>query len=399
MKKNYKSTVNACFAGYVVQSIVNNFVPLLFLTFNKSYGIELSKITALITVNFILQLIIDLLSAFFIDKIGYRAAAVAAHVFAAAGLVSLTVLPDILPSPFVGLLISVMLYAVGGGLLEVIVSPIVEACPTDKKSAAMSLLHSFYCWGHVAVILLTTLFFVTAGIKNWHFLAYLWAIIPFANAVYFCLVPINSLAAEGGAAPMKELFKSKLFWILAVLMVCSGASEQAMSQWSSAFAEAGLKVSKTVGDLLGPCMFAILMGLSRVLYAAFSEKIKLTAFIRASCVMCVAGYLIASFAPHPMLALAGCGICGFSVGILWPGVFSLAAKYARNGATAMFALLALAGDLGCASGPALVGAVSGAFNDNLKAGFLAAIIFPALLVTGIFLLERHKSESKINERR
>lgn len=399
MKKNYKSTVNACFAGYVVQAIVNNFVPLLFLTFNKSYGIELSKITALITVNFILQLCIDFLSAFFIDKIGYRAAAIMAHVFAAAGLVSLTVLPEILPSPFVGLLISVVLYAVGGGLLEVIVSPIVEACPTDKKSAAMSLLHSFYCWGHVAVILLTTLFFVTAGIKNWHFLAYLWAIIPFANAVYFCLVPINSLTAEGGAAPMKELFKSKLFWILAVLMVCSGASEQAMSQWSSAFAEAGLKVSKTVGDLLGPCMFAILMGLSRVLYAAFSERIRLTAFIRASCVMCVAGYLIASFAPHPMLALAGCGICGFSVGILWPGVFSLAAKYARNGATAMFALLALAGDLGCASGPALVGAVSGAFNDNLKAGFLAAIIFPALLVTGIFLLERHKSESKINERR
>ena len=399
MKKNYKSTVNACFAGYVVQAIVNNFVPLLFLTFNKSYGIELSKITALITVNFILQLCIDLLSAFFIDKIGYRAAAIMAHVFAAAGLVSLTVLPDVLPSPFVGLLISVVLYAVGGGLLEVIVSPIVEACPTDKKSAAMSLLHSFYCWGHVAVILLTTLFFVTAGIENWRVLAYLWAIVPFANAVYFCLVPINSLAAEGGAAPMKELFKSKLFWILAVLMVCSGASEQAMSQWSSAFAEAGLKVSKTVGDILGPCMFAILMGLSRVLYAAFSEKIKLTAFIRASCVMCVAGYLTASFAPHPMLALAGCGICGFSVGILWPGVFSLAAKYARNGATAMFALLALAGDLGCASGPALVGTVSGAFNDNLKAGFLAAIIFPALLVTGIFLLERHKSESKINERR
>lgn len=398
MKKNYKSTVNACFAGYVVQAIVNNFVPLLFLTFNKSYGIELSKITALITVNFILQLCIDFLSAFFIDKIGYRAAAVAAHVFAAAGLVSLTVLPDILPSPFVGLLISVVPYAVGGGLLEVIVSPIVEACPTDKKSAAMSLLHSFYCWGHVAVILLTTLFFVTAGIENWRVLAYLWAIVPFANAVYFCLVPINSLAAEEGSAPMKELFKSKLFWILAVLMICSGASEQAMSQWSSAFAETGLKVSKTVGDLLGPCMFATLMGLSRVLYAAFSEKIKLTAFIRASCVMCVAGYLIASFAPHPMLALAGCGICGFSVGILWPGVFSLAAKYARNGATAMFALLALAGDLGCASGPALVGAVSGAFGDDLKVGFLAAIIFPALLVAGIFILERHKPENN-NERR
>lgn len=399
IRNNYKHTLTASYFGYITQAIVNNFAPLLFVTFQRSFGVSLEKIAGLVTVNFCLQLIIDLVSAKFIDRIGYRVAIVAAHLFAGAGLIMLGTLPFALPDPYIGLLISIAFYAVGGGLIEVLVSPIVEACPTDKKSAAMSLLHSFYCWGHVAVILLTTLFFVTAGIENWRVLAYLWAIVPFANAVYFCLVPINSLAAEEGSAPMKELFKSKLFWILAVLMLCSGASEQAMSQWSSAFAETGLKVSKTVGDLLGPCMFATLMGLSRVLYAAFSEKIKLTAFIRASCVMCVAGYLIASFAPHPMLALAGCGICGFSVGILWPGVFSLAAKYARNGATAMFALLALAGDLGCASGPALVGAVSGAFGDDLKVGFLAAIIFPALLVTGIFLLERHKSESKINERR
>lgn len=396
IRNNYKHTLTASYFGYITQAIVNNFAPLLFVTFQRSFGISLEKIAGLVTVNFCLQLFIDFFSAKFIDRIGYRVSIVAAHLFAGAGLIMLGTLPSALPDPYIGLLISIAVYAVGGGLIEVLISPIVEACPTDKKSAAMSLLHSFYCWGHVAVILLTTLFFVTAGIENWRLLACLWAVIPFANAVYFCLVPINSLAAEGESAPMKQLFTSKLFWILAVLMVCSGASEQAMSQWSSAFAETGLKVSKTVGDLLGPCMFAVLMGLSRVLYAAFSERIKLTSFIRASCIMCVAGYLTAAFAPHPVLALAGCGICGFSVGILWPGVFSLAAKYSRNGATAMFALLALAGDLGCASGPALVGAVSGAFGDDLKAGFLAAIAFPVLLVAGIIILERIKPKNANN---
>lgn len=397
IKSNFKYTITASYFGYITQAIVNNFAPLLFVTFQRDFGVSLEKIAGLVTVNFCLQLLVDLISAKLLDKIGYRVGIVSAHLFAGVGLVLLGILPFTLSDPYIGLLISIAFYAVGGGLIEVLISPIVEACPTDKKSAAMSLLHSFYCWGHVAVILITTVFFRFAGISNWRFLAFLWALVPFVNAAVFCFVPINTLASESEAASIKSLFTSKLFWILALLMVCSGASEQAMSQWSSAFAETGLNVSKTLGDLLGPCMFAVLMGLSRVLYAAFSEKIKLTAFIRASCVLCVAGYLIAAFAPHPVLALAGCGICGFSVGILWPGVFSLAAKYSPNGATAMFALLALAGDLGCASGPALVGAVSGAFGDNLKTGFLFAILFPVLLVAGIFALGRAKSESSLKK--
>lgn len=393
IKNNFKHTVTASYFGYVTQAVVNNFAPLLFVTFQRDFGISLEKIAGLVTINFCLQLVIDFISAKLLDRVGYRVGIVSAHLFAGAGLVLLGILPFTLSDPYVGLIISIAFYAVGGGLIEVLISPIVEACPTDKKSAAMSLLHSFYCWGHVAVILLTTLFFRLAGISNWRYLAFLWAIIPFVNAVFFCFVPINTLASPDEAASMKSLFTSKLFWILALLMICSGASEQAMSQWSSAFAETGLNVPKTLGDLLGPCMFAVLMGLSRVLYAAFCEKIKLTAFIRASCVMCVVGYLTAAFAPHPILALAGCGICGFSVGILWPGVFSLAAKHTPNGATAMFALLALAGDLGCVSGPALVGAVSGAFGDNLKTGFLFAIIFPVLLVLGIFALGRNGTKT------
>ncbi|MFU2400510.1 MAG: MFS transporter [Clostridiales bacterium] len=272
MKKNYKSTVNACFAGYVVQAIVNNFVPLLFLTFNKSYGIELSKITALITVNFILQLIIDLLSAFFIDKIGYRAAAIMAHVFAAAGLVSLTVLPEILPSPFVGLLISVVLYAVGGGLLEVIVSPIVEACPTDNKEKMMSLLHSFYCWGSVAVVGISTLYFSIFTTANWKYLALIWAVVPIVNALNFIRVPIAPLIEEGETGlSFKQLLGNRMFWIFMLLILCSGASEQAVSQWASTFAEKGLGVSKTVGDLAGPMLFSVLMGVSRVIYGKFGD--------------------------------------------------------------------------------------------------------------------------------
>lgn len=383
----------ASYFGYITQAIINNFAPLLFVTFQNTFEISLEKIGYLVTVNFCLQLLVDFIAAKFVDKIGYRVCIVAAHIFSGAGLILMGVLPFVFSDPYWGLIVSIMCYAVGGGLIEVLISPIVEACPTDEKSAAMSLLHSFYCWGHVAVILLTTLFFVTVGIENWRMLACFWAVIPLVNAVYFCFVPINTLVGAEESVPMKQLFKSKLFWIFVLLMICSGASEQGMSQWSSAFAEMGLNVSKTMGDLLGPCMFAIMMGVSRVFYAAFSAKLNLTKFIAGSCVLCVAGYLIASFSPIPVLALVGCGICGLSVGILWPGVFSLAAEKMPAGGTAMFALLALAGDLGCSSGPTLVGVVSGAFGDNLKIGFLAAIVFPVALIIGIIMLRRVRTKS------
>lgn len=392
---NYKHTMAASFIGYITQAIVNNFAPLLFVTFQKSFDISLSKISALVTVNFCLQLIVDFIAAKFVDKIGYRVSIVAAHIFAGSGLALMGFLPFKLSTPYFGLIIAIACYAIGGGLIEVLISPIVEACPNDKKSAAMSLLHSFYCWGHVAVILFSTLFFVTVGIEKWQLLAVIWSIIPFANSIYFCFVPINTLVEAENSVPIKKLFKSKLFWIFILLMLCAGASEQGMSQWSSAFAEIGLNVSKTMGDLLGPCMFAVMMGISRVFYAAMSTKLNLTKFISVSCIFCIISYLIASFSPIPVLSLIGCGLCGLSVGILWPGVFSLAAEKAPSGGTAMFAFLALAGDLGCSSGPTLVGTVSGAFDDNLKIGFLAALIFPIALIIGIFLLQKSKNTLKI----
>lgn len=397
-KTNYNKTIVACFGGYIVQAIVNNFVPLLFLTFQKSYSIPLSQITLLVTINFILQLLVDFAAISFVDKIGYRASAVIAHGFSAAGLVLLTILPEHTANPFVGILISVMIYAVGGGLLEVLISPIVEACPTDNKEKAMSLLHSFYCWGHVAVVLLSTIFFQFVGVGHWKILAVLWALIPLFNGISFLRVPIPSLLAEDETGmSVKELFGNKIFWILMLLMVCSGASEQGVSQWASTFAEKGLSVSKTIGDLTGPMFFAIMMGISRALYGKFGHHISLKNFMKFSCILCVISYLLVSLSPSPILSLLGCGICGLSVGIMWPGSFSIASASLPKGGTALFALLALAGDLGCGGGPTAVGFVASAFHDNLKNGILAGTIFPIVLLLGIILLSHVKDKSSESE--
>ncbi len=388
-KFTYKHTLYACFIGYIVQAIVNNFVPLLFLTFHSTYGIPLSRITFLVTFNFGLQLLVDLLSAWFVDRIGYRVSAMLAHIFAAVGFIALTVLPELTPDPFVGLMIAVLIYAVGGGLLEVLISPIVEACPTDNKEKAMSLLHSFYCWGHVGVVLISTLFFGIVGIEHWKLLAVFWALVPVCNLVLFTKVPIAPLLAEDEKGISgRELLSRRTFWGLMLLMVCSGASEQAVSQWASTFAELGLGVSKTVGDLAGPMLFAVLMGTSRAVYGRYGERINLERFMVYSGILCVCSYLLTALSPIPLLGLAGCGICGFSVGILWPGTFSMASARLKGGGTFLFALLALAGDVGCSLGPTVVGKVAGAYNDNLNIGILSAIIFPILLLAGIVLCQR-----------
>lgn len=389
MKNQYNKTITACFVGYIVQAVVNNFTPLLFLFFQKSYHVPLSQITLLVTFNFGIQLLVDLLSVGFIDKIGYRASMVIAHVLSAAGLVLLTVLPDVLPTPFVGILIAVMIYAIGGGLLEVLVSPVVEACPSDNKEKAMSMLHSFYCWGHAGVVFISTLFFYVAGIENWKILAIIWALIPVGNAIVFTRVPIATLIEDGESGlGLKELFRMKIFWILLVMMICAGASEQAVSQWASTFAEKGLGISKTAGDLAGPMAFAILMGTSRLFYGKYGDRIHLERFMVYSSLLCILSYLGISLFPVPLLSLIACAVCGLSVGIMWPGTFSKASAALPKGGTAMFALLALGGDIGCSGGPTLAGIVSGAFGDNLKMGILAGIIFPVLLLVGILLCRK-----------
>lgn len=386
----YRHTIAASYLGYITQAIVNNLAPLLFVTFMSELSLTLEQITMMTTVNFAVQLLVDLLSAKLVDRIGYRASIVAAHVLAVLGLSGMAILPGILP-PMTGLMIAVVLYAIGGGMIEVLISPIVEACPTEGKSAAMSLLHSFYCWGHVALVLLSTLFFAAFGTANWRVLTLLWMIVPIANAVYFSFVPLYPIVPEEAQQmPMKRMLTSRVFWLLMVMMVCAGASEQAMSQWASTFAEDGLHITKTMGDLLGPCAFAITMGTARALYGKFADKLPLKTAMIASSILCIVCYIVASQSDNALAALLGCALCGFSVGIFWPGTFSLAALALPGAGTAMYALMALAGDLGCSAGPTTVGLFSGALG-GLQSGLTVGMIFPiAMLVLCVFL----KTEKK-----
>lgn len=393
MSQNYKKTMYACFTGYIVQAVVNNFVPLLFITFQSAYNIPLSKITLLITVNFGVQLAVDVLSAYFVDKIGYRASIMLAHICCGTGFVLLMLLPDLLPDPFAGILISVIVYAVGGGLLEVLVSPIIEACPTDNKEKAMSMLHSFYCWGQAGTVLISTAFFAVFGIDNWKILAVFWALIPFVNTAVFAKAPIYSLNDEGEKGlGLKGLFANKTFWLLMVMMMCAGACELTVSQWASAFAEQGLGVSKAVGDLAGPMAFAVLMGTSRLIFGKLGDRLNLDRFMKLSALLCIVSYLCISLVPVPVAGLVGCAVCGFSVGIMWPGTFSKAAASIKGGGTALFAMLALAGDLGCSGGPTLAGLVSGGFGDDLHIGILASVVFPVMMVVCLIAGGRKHSE-------
>ena len=389
--QSYTHTIYASYLGYITQAITNNLAPLLFLTFAKEFDLSISEITLLTTVNFVVQLIVDVLSTKYVDKIGYRTCIVAAHAFSVSGLISMTVLPGILPQAYLGLLLAVVLYAIGGGIIEVLISPIVEACPTEKKEAAMSLLHSFYCWGHVGVVLLSTLFFSIFGVTNWRVLTILFALVPAINTVYFLKVPIYTIVSESEKMPVFLLLRKKMFWLLLLVMVCAGASEQAMSQWSSAFAESALMVSKTVGDLAGPCAFAALMGMARAIYGKYSDKIPLERMMTLSAVLCIGCYLVAVFVKIPVFSLIGCALCGFSVGIFWPGTFSIAAVRLPAGGTAMYALMALAGDIGCSAGPTLVGLMAGVRGGNLKSGMLFAVAFPVVILLCMRVMKRRKA--------
>ncbi len=389
-QKNYKKTLMACYLGFVTQAITANFAPLLFLTFKDAYGITLEKIAMIPMVFYITQLLIDLAATKFADKIGYRACVMASQVLSSIGLVLMAILPEILPVPFIGILISVVLYAIGSGLVEVLVSPIVEACPFENKDGVMSLLHSFYCWGAMGVILGSTIFFAVFGVENWKILTFIWALVPLYNTYNFINCPIERLVKDGKSMGINKLLKTPIFWLMILLMVCSGASEATMAQWASAFTESAIGVSKTVGDLAGPCLFAMFMGISRMLYGKFSEKLDLTRVMLVCGIMCAACYLLASLSTLPILGLAGCALCGFAVGIMWPGSISVSSQNCPRGGTAMFAFLALAGDLGATVSPTMVGSISELAGGNLKTGLLVATVFPVILVIGLVVLSKVK---------
>ena len=387
-KFNYNHTIYACYIGYITQAIVNNFVPLLFVTFQNSFDITIEQIAFLVTMNFGIQLIVDALCGKLADKIGYKTSICIAHFFAAIGLIGLAIFPYLFSNAYTGIITAIAIYAIGGGLTEVLISPIVEGCPTEKKSAAMSILHSFYMWGMVFVIIVSTIFFKLVGIENWRLLAILWSLIPAFNMFFFMFVPINKVTDEKETISTRKLLSMKLFWLLSILMICAGAAEQAMSQWASTFAEMGLNISKTAGDVAGPCMMAALAGLARLLYGKFSDKVKLKRLMIISSMGAIVCYILVGSNIHPIISLAGCALCGLFVGILWPGTFSIAAKECVGGGTMLFALLALFGDVGCAAGPAVVGFVSNAVGGNLSRGLLIAIIFPIIMLIGLIMIPK-----------
>lgn len=394
MMRNYQKTKIACYLGVITQAIAANFAPLLFLKFHTDYHISLGNIALISTCFFFTQLLVDLFCAKFVDKIGYRVCIVASEVCAAAGLISLAFVPDLLPEPFIGIIFSVILYAIGSGLIEVLCSPIVEACPFKNKEATMSLLHSFYCWGAVGTILISTLFFFLFGMDGWKWLTVLWALIPTINIYNFATCPIEHLVEQEEGMKIKSLFQKPLFWLAICLMICSGASELAMAQWASAYAEAALGLSKTIGDLAGPCMFAVTMGISRMIFGKYGERMDLMKFMTGSGILCVLCYLLTSLSPNPLIGLLGCIVCGFSVGIMWPGTISISSRKFPLGGTAMFALLAMAGDLGGSLGPGIVGYITQNAGDNIRIGMSVGLIFPITLLVMLLMLRLGKNQEE-----
>lgn len=387
MSKNYRKTLTACYLGFITQAICANFAPLLFLKFHNDYQIPLGQIALISTVFFLTQLIVDVLCSYFADRIGYRKCVVASELCAAAGLIGLAFLPDLFPNPLTGIIISVIVYAIGSGLIEVLCSPIVEACPFDHKEAVMSLLHSFYCWGSVGVILLSTCFFAIFGTDSWKWLACIWAVIPLYNIYNFATCPIEHTTDDGKGMKISGLFRVPLFWIAIILMVCAGASELSMAQWASAYTESALGFSKAVGDLAGPCMFAITMGVSRIIFGKYGDRLDLMRFMVGSGVLCLSCYIAASISNNPVIGLIGCIMCGFSVGIMWPGTISICSGRLPEGGAAMFALLAMAGDLGGAFGPSLVGNITQNAGNDLRKGMLVGCVFPLVLILSLLILK------------
>ena len=384
--KNYKKTLISCYLGFITQAISSNFTPLLFLTFKGTYAISLEMIALIPMIFYLTQLLVDLVATKFADKIGYRACVVTSQLVSAMGLILMAFLPDLMPNPFIGIIISVVLYAIGSGLIEVLVSPIVEACPFENKAGVMSLLHSFYCWGAVGVILGSTIFFAIFGTAYWKILTIIWAIVPFINTFNFMSCPIERLVEDGEKMSVGSLLRLPLFWLMIILMVCAGASETTMTQWASAFTESALGVSKIIGDLAGPCLFAVFMGVARVFYGKFSQKVDLPKVMLVCGLACVGCYLLASLSTISIIGLIGCALCGLAVGIMWPGTISISSQKCPKGGTAMFAFLALAGDLGATISPAMVGAIAECVGGNLKTGLLFATIFPTIMILGLILL-------------
>lgn len=400
-----RTTKTGCYIGYAVQAVINNLPPLLYAIYSELLGLAVWQISLLITINFSVQILVDVAGSVFIDKIGYRASVLTASASATVGLLLMGVLPQIISCKFLSLIIPTVVCGIGSGLLEVVVSPMVEAIPEKHGRGYMSILHSFYCWGFAAMIVLSTLYLEVIGKELWFYLPMLWSLLPLAGFIIFLFAPIYSLPAENAEKRISSLGSRKIFWLLLAVMLCAGAAEVAMSQWASMFAELGLGVGKAVGDLLGPLTFAVCMGLGRIFMGKVLTKMKIETCILLSFSLCACSYLLTALAPLPALSFVGCAICGLSVAPLWPGTYNLGTKHLPTGGTAMFALFALAGDIGCAVGPDFVGLISetctnGSFplalpgdENGLRTGILFASLF-AIAAVGVTLFLKISSDRR-----
>ncbi len=391
-KLDVRHTFKACYMGFFIQSIVCVYAPLLFVIFNTEYNISLPFITLISTVNFVVQLITDGCAIFFLNKIGYRKAGILAHLFSFVGLVTLGMVAPQMQDMYPWIMVSVVLYSIGGGLLEVVLSPVIESTPTKSKSGAMSLLHSMFSVGSIVTVLVTTLALKLFGWQSWTKVTLLWSLLPFLNMIYFCFIPINEPGKDAKHPSVRTFFKDKAFLGFLLVMMCGGASEIGISQWASAFAETSLGISKTAGDIIGPCMFAVMMALARILHSKNPHMITLSKAIMYSGIFAIVCYLAAALVPVPLVALIACGLCGFAVGIMWPGTLSLASRKYPAAGGALFAIMALAGDLGCTLGPSAVGFVASAFGGDLRIGLLVGTVFPLLMVIGLAVLNKKQKQ-------
>ncbi len=390
--KKYFPTKLAGYVGFVVQAIVNNFLPILFIVFQNVYNLSYEKLGRLILFNFATQMFIDLITPKIIAKIGYRKAASLSQGAAAAGLILLGTLPSLMNNTYLAIIISIIIYATGSGLMEVILSPMIEMLPTGNKSGNMAVLHSFYCWGQAFTVLVTTGLVFLFGFKQWYFIPAIWAIIPFLNMFSFLRVPIVQPSPDEKMSTFSELVKKPLFLVYMVMMFCAGASEIAMAEWASIFAQNALGVSKAIGDITGPCAFALFMGTGRVVYAKLSKKVSFTKMLVILNIFCFVCYMVVAVCKIPIIALIFCAVCGFTVSISWPGIYSAGARTFTTGGAVMFSVFAMCGDTGCALGPWLIGVLADKFSLNV--GFAAASVFPLVMVIcALYILKLRSCKS------
>ncbi len=393
MEKSYKSTKSACYIGYIVQAIVNNFLPILFIVFQKKYGLGYEKLGRIILVNFLIQILSDTITPIIVRAIGYRGCAILCHGLCATGLVMLSVLPTVIGDTYVAILLSVIIYAFGSGIIEVIISPMIELIPTKNKAANMAFLHSFYCWGQAFTVVCTTLLVSVFGFLNWNFIPLIWATVPFINMFFFIKVPVIEPKKETEKIKNNKFFISREFICFVVFMLCAGTSEVTMAQWASMFVQQGLGINKVTGDILGPCLFAIAMGIGRVFFGVLSGKFSYRKALVLNNILCFLCYIVVAFCKSPIPCLIACALCGFSVSLSWPGTYSLASARFPNGGTVMFSAFALFGDLGCSLGPWLLGLIADMYD--LQTGFFVCSVFPLVMViTALFVLK--EKDCKVN---